>query len=243
MPLRVWRWRRGPAGCGNSRSILYKGIGVGAGVSGPRIVISDARAVRDGKAIRKQWLAEIARAGRKYPKQRFDNVPESRFRARLAEAAARDQFTVKRVEFLHPRQAAPLVIVQSRHYLDMAHLYGRVLFKLIDPIRTPPTQGSIRSGLLRSAGRAGRAIHHCERREQRAEPPRRRVGTKRGALPRPPRIDARLGQCSGMTAERLGRSNRGERPALAQSRHSHLTRDRGGNSHASSAGCVSAAIR
>ena len=105
------------AGCGNSRSILYKGIT--PGVSGQRIVFSDAMAVRDGNAIRKQWLAEVERAGSEYPKERFDNVPESRFRARLAKAAARDQFTVKRVEFLHPRQATPLVIVQSRHYLDM----------------------------------------------------------------------------------------------------------------------------
>lgn len=27
------------------------------------------------------------------------------------------------------------MIVQSRHYLDMAHVYGTVLYKLIDPIR------------------------------------------------------------------------------------------------------------
>lgn len=121
------------AGCGNSRSILYKGIS--PGVSGHRIVISDATAVRAGKRIREQWLADIALAGREYPKQRFHNLPESLFRARLSAAAASDQFTVKRVEFLHPRQLAPLVIVQSRHYLAMAHLFGAVLSKSIDPIR------------------------------------------------------------------------------------------------------------
>lgn len=106
------------AGCGNSRAILYKGIS--PGVSGHRIVISDARAVRDGKEIRKQWLADIARAGREYPKQRFDNLPESRFRARLDAAATRDEFTVKRVAFLQSRvlrspgrAGVPFIIVSS----------------------------------------------------------------------------------------------------------------------------------
>lgn len=33
------------AGCGNSRSILYKGIEPGGGGSGQRIVISDVRAI------------------------------------------------------------------------------------------------------------------------------------------------------------------------------------------------------
>ncbi len=115
------------AGCGNGRSILYKGIAPGGG---PREVISDAAAVRDGKAIRRRWLADIARRGREYPAQRFHNLPAATFRARLAAAAARDHFTVKRVRFLHPRQVAPLVIVESDHYLGLAHAFGALLNSL-----------------------------------------------------------------------------------------------------------------
>lgn len=119
-------------GCASSRSILYKGIAPGGG---PRIVISDAAAARDGKAIRKRWLTDIARAGREYPKPRFHNLSASQLRARLAIAAARYGFTVERVQFLHPRQVAPLVIVQTHHYLAMAHAFGTVLYKSLDPLR------------------------------------------------------------------------------------------------------------
>jgi hypothetical protein len=122
------------AGCGGGdRSILYKGVAGPAG--GPRMVISDAAALRDGKAIRKRWLADIARAGREYPKRRFHNLPASRLRARLATAAGRYHFTVKRVQFLHPRQVAPLVIVQTHHYRAMARAFGAILYKSLDPIR------------------------------------------------------------------------------------------------------------
>lgn len=120
------------AGCGNSRSILYKGIAPGGGA---RIVISDAAAVRDGRTIRHQWLAAVARAGREYPKPHFHNLSASQLRARLATAATRYGFTVKRVVFLHPRQVAPLVVVQTRHYLAMAHAFGTILSKSLDPLR------------------------------------------------------------------------------------------------------------
>ena len=118
--------------CGSSRSILYRGV---APAGGPRRVISDAEAVRDGKAIRKRWLADIARSGREYPKPRFHNLSASKLRARLAAAAARYRFTVKSVQLLHPRQIAPLVIVQTRQYLAMAHAFGTILYKSLDPLR------------------------------------------------------------------------------------------------------------
>lgn len=120
-------------GCGNSRSILYEGIS--PGIAGGRIVISDARAIRDGRAIRKRWLADIARAGRDDPKPRFHNLSPAQLRARLATAAARYDLTVKSVQLLHPKQTAPLVIVQTRHYLAMAHAFGTILYKSLDPIR------------------------------------------------------------------------------------------------------------
>ena len=126
-------------GCGNSRSILYKGI---SPAGGPRMVISDSAAVRDGKTIRKQWLADIARAGREDPKTRFRNLSASRLRSRLAAAAERYDFTVKRVHVFRPRQFAPLVIVQTHHYLALARVFGSILTKSLDPFsnrRRPKT--------------------------------------------------------------------------------------------------------
>jgi hypothetical protein len=48
------------------------------------------------------------------------------FRRRLAAAAARYHFTAETVEFFDPRQLAPLVVLQSRHYVALAHAVGSI---------------------------------------------------------------------------------------------------------------------
>ncbi|HLX33476.1 MAG TPA: hypothetical protein VKR79_12055 [Gaiellaceae bacterium] len=101
--------------CGNSRSVLYSGVTYG--LSNKPIVITDAAALRDAREILHRWLDQIARRGREAPGQRFSNLPGSELRQRLAAAAARYHFTVKRVRLLHPRQVAPLVILQTRDYV------------------------------------------------------------------------------------------------------------------------------
>jgi hypothetical protein len=106
------------AGCGSSRSILYSGVSLGS--SGKKRVISDTAASADARRQLAQWVADIAHRGRADPSQRFANLTTRRFRRRLAAAASRYDFTVKRVRFYRPRQLAPLVIVQTRHYLALA---------------------------------------------------------------------------------------------------------------------------
>ena len=104
------------SGCGSSHSVLHSGVSESGG---PKIVITDAVALHDAHADQAQWVAEIAHRAKEDPGQRFANLSTRQFRLRLTAAAARYRFTVKRVQFLHPRQAAPLVIVQTRRYLPL----------------------------------------------------------------------------------------------------------------------------
>lgn len=106
-------------GCASGRSILYSGVSGDA--SGPTRVVTDAAALRDARAAHGQWVAEITRRARADPSQRFDNLPARQFRLRLAEAASRYHFTVKKLQLLRPRQAAPLVVIQTSHYIAVAH--------------------------------------------------------------------------------------------------------------------------
>lgn len=106
------------AGCASSRSVLYSGVSAGA--SGTRHVVSDTAASDDVQAQLASWVADIARRGREDPSERFANLSAQQFRRRLAAAAARYHFTVKKAQFLHPAHAAPLVIVQTRDYLALA---------------------------------------------------------------------------------------------------------------------------
>jgi len=107
------------SGCGgSSRSVLYSGVSL---TGGPKRVVTDAAAVRDVRAVRAQWLAEITRRAGEDPSQPFANLSAQQLRLRLAKAAARYHFTVKKVELLHPRQLAPLIIVRTRRYLALAH--------------------------------------------------------------------------------------------------------------------------
>ena len=106
------------AGCAGSRSILYSGESAGAG--GARHVVSDSEASNDVQVQLARWVAEITRRGREDPGQHFANLSPGQFRERLDTAAARYHFTVERVALLHPREIAPLVIVQTRRYLALA---------------------------------------------------------------------------------------------------------------------------
>jgi hypothetical protein len=105
-------------GCASSRSVLYSGVSSPLGTK--KVVVTDAAAVREGRSERSSWLAMIRRAGPQSVGLRFPNLSAREFRLRLAAAAARYGFTVKRVQFVHGRRVAPLVVVQTRHYLELA---------------------------------------------------------------------------------------------------------------------------
>ncbi|HEY3462175.1 MAG TPA: hypothetical protein VGK62_01815 [Gaiellaceae bacterium] len=117
--------------CGSGgRSVLYSGVSLGA--SGKRTVITDAAAGRDAQRIRKRWLAEISQRAHEARSQRFANLSESQFRRRLNAAANRYHFTVERIQFLRPSQFAPLLVLQTRGYLAVAHAVPAIE-KLLDP--------------------------------------------------------------------------------------------------------------
>jgi hypothetical protein len=118
------------SGCGSSsRSVLYSGVSL---TGGPKRVVTDAAAVRDVRAVHAQWLAEITGRAGEDPSQPFANLSAQQLRLRLAKAAARYHFTVKKVQLLHPRQVAPVIIVQTRRYLAFAHAVPAIA-KALDP--------------------------------------------------------------------------------------------------------------
>ena len=107
------------AACGSdSRAILYAGITPGA--SGHRTYISDATARANGTSNVARWEAGLRAGARREPGERFRNLPTRVFLARLHAAAARYGFSIVSVRFYRPRQLAPLVRVQTTHYLRLA---------------------------------------------------------------------------------------------------------------------------
>lgn len=114
----------------NSRSILYAGVGD----LGPRHVVSDAEASRDVKLDVRSWRAWLATyKGAGQPAE----LSRREFRQRLAAAAARYHFAVRRVQFVSARALAPFVVVQSRHYLALARAI-HAFWRSIDPLPPRP---------------------------------------------------------------------------------------------------------
>jgi hypothetical protein len=116
------------AGCASSRSILYSGISSPLRGS-KKIIVTDAAALRDAREVRAEWLAMIARVKRQGTTGRFSNLSAQQFRLRLRAAATRYGFSVKKVAFL---QETPLVIVQTRNYLDFSRAVPAIE-KSLDP--------------------------------------------------------------------------------------------------------------
>ena len=106
------------------RSVLYAGLGYKA-----RQVVSDAEAKHDVRHQLGNWVDMVAR-------YRGGGLPVAltprQFRQRLAAAAAQYHFTVKRLQFFHSRALAPLVIIETRHYVALAQAI-HVFFKSLDP--------------------------------------------------------------------------------------------------------------
>ena len=111
------------AGCGSertstsNRAILLAGYTHMAGRSPSP---SDAAARRNVNGQIRQWRASLttSKLARQPPE-----ITAREYRHRLATAAARYKFTVQRVEFIHARHAralTPFVIVQTRHYEELA---------------------------------------------------------------------------------------------------------------------------
>ena len=107
------------SGCGhNSRSILYAGI---QSELGGRVPVSDSQARTSGQHDLAEWQIALTTRASHFPRQHFRNLPESTFLARLRAAARHYEFTLIDVRFYRPRQLAPFIRVQTRHYLELSH--------------------------------------------------------------------------------------------------------------------------
>jgi hypothetical protein len=115
------------AGCssGSDRSVLHQGISPGS--SGTVVVISDHQASRAGRTTRSSWRSELAKRAREHPDQRFDNPSRSELRQRLRELAGDHGFTVISARVLRPRQDAPMVVVETMHYGELARSTPSIL--------------------------------------------------------------------------------------------------------------------
>lgn len=117
-------------GCsaGSDRSVLYQGVR--PGTLGKAVVVSDRPAARTGGVARAWWLGELEKRARAHPRQRFDNPSRSDFGNTLRGLAGRYGFHVVSAKVLRPRQDAPMVVVRTTHYLDLARATAGILREL-----------------------------------------------------------------------------------------------------------------
>jgi hypothetical protein len=83
-------------------------------------------------AIAKMWRTHLRSGALADPTRRFPNPSTATLASRLRIAAARYHFTVEKIEILHPRQAAPFVVIQARDKHVLASS-TRAILQLIDP--------------------------------------------------------------------------------------------------------------
>src|SRR4051812_14246586 len=67
------------------------------------------------KAIVNMWRANLRTAAVASPKRHFSNPPPAVFASRLRLAASRYHFAIVEVKILHPRQDAPLVVIEAKN--------------------------------------------------------------------------------------------------------------------------------
>ena len=83
-------------------------------------------------AILKMWRANLRAGALADPKRRFPNPSNAALASHLRLAASRYYFTVVAVEIIHPRQAAPFVLIKAKDKHALAASTGAIL-RLIDP--------------------------------------------------------------------------------------------------------------
>jgi hypothetical protein len=94
--------------------------------SSPKIIVAKALAT---------WRADLAVGAGIDRTKRFPNLSPETLRARLAAQARRYRFRVVSLDLLHPRQTAPLVVVQTIRKHDLASATAKIL-NLLDPPAT-----------------------------------------------------------------------------------------------------------
>ncbi len=84
------------------------------------------------EAIVKMWRTNLRSEALVDPRRHFLNPSKASLASRLRRAAIRYRLTVVKAEIFHPRQGAPLVVIQAKDKHELAASAGAVLH-LIDP--------------------------------------------------------------------------------------------------------------
>jgi hypothetical protein len=118
----------GCLGSGHDRSVLDDGLRLG--VSSRVHKVAPTEAFRRSRLNREYWLAKLRRLAREYPHERFQNPSRAELIERLDDLAREYGFDVVSAQVLHPRQAAPMIVVRTSHYLALAHATSSILKQL-----------------------------------------------------------------------------------------------------------------
>jgi hypothetical protein len=122
------------AACSGKPSVLTAGFdGVGGHSPSPNATKAKANAA----FARRTWEHEIQSRGRRYPAKRFANPSKDELIADLRALAQKNDFELVSVRLLMPRQLAPMIVVRTKHYLDLAHATPAIL-RRIDPRTAAP---------------------------------------------------------------------------------------------------------
>jgi len=117
---------------GASIALLPACAGDDAGHMGQAAPSSNLPALKIAAQIEREWRADLHIGAVADPKRQFASPPRGVLLARLRQAKVRYGFRVVRVEVLHPRQAAPLVVVRSKQKRALARATPAIL-RLLDP--------------------------------------------------------------------------------------------------------------
>jgi hypothetical protein len=104
------------------RRLLVVGVAMvllGGGAAGAMVALGSVNGLTpasrgiDIAAIEKSWRSNLQLGAQLNPGERFTSPSTAVLLRRLRVAASRYHFTIVKVEVMHPRQAAPLVVVET----------------------------------------------------------------------------------------------------------------------------------
>jgi hypothetical protein len=111
---------------------------LGGGAAGTTIALRSGNGLTpaskgvDIAAIEKSWRTNLQLGARVNPGEHFSSPSKAVLLRRLRVAASRYHFTLVKVQIMHPRQAAPLVVVETSNEQALSASTPAIL-RLIDP--------------------------------------------------------------------------------------------------------------
>lgn len=90
------------------------------------------KAVAQAAMTKRSWLHELESRGRRYPRERFSNPSKDDLMGDLRALAQKNKFDLVSVRLLMPSQLAPMIVVRTKRYLELAHATPAIL-RRIDP--------------------------------------------------------------------------------------------------------------